>query len=116
MSLVKNYIKKMSHVCRSGSNYIQIEWLVSQNKEDIADFVIFSSDDKLKERISYKLVHYNSRSLTIRNDFVKVKYQISNIITLISYNKHIITQLFYCFRIQQIYVYNQKIVLVMTDK
>jgi len=45
---------------------------VLQNKEDIADFVIFSSDNKLQERSFSRLVPYNVRSQTIRSDFVKV--------------------------------------------
>lgn len=53
---------------------MKIDWLVLQNKEDIADFVIFSSGNKLDERISSKLVPYNLRSQTIKTDFIKVKY------------------------------------------
>lgn len=64
-------------IFRSRNNYLKIDWLVLQNKEDIADFVIFSAGNKLDERISSKLVPYNLRSQTIKTDFIKVKY-ISN--------------------------------------
>lgn len=58
---------------RIGSSYIKIDWLVVQNKEDIADFVIFGGHGKPEEeRNYYKLVPYNLRSQTIRNAFVKV--------------------------------------------
>lgn len=61
------------NVLRSGSSYIKIDWLVLQNKEDIADFIIYSGDNKSEERSSSKLVPYNLRSQTIRNNFLKVK-------------------------------------------
>lgn len=57
---------------RSGSSYIKIDWLVLQNKEDIADFIIFTGGNKLEERNSSKLVPYNLRSQTIKNSFIKV--------------------------------------------
>lgn len=58
---------------RSGSSFIKIDWFVLQNKEDIADFIVFSSDEKQMEKISSKLVPYNLRSLTVKNSFFKVK-------------------------------------------
>lgn len=62
---------KFREIKKSGSSYIKIEWIVLQNKEDIADFIIFSSDNKLQERSSSRLVPYNVRSQTIKSDFVK---------------------------------------------
>lgn len=44
-----------------------------QNKEDIADFVIFTGGNKLEERSSSRLVPYNLRSQTIKAAFIKVK-------------------------------------------
>lgn len=44
-----------------------------QNKEDIADFVIFTGGSKLEERSSSRLVPYNLRSQTIKAAFIKVK-------------------------------------------
>jgi len=60
-------------VFRTGSSYIKIDWFVLQNKEDIADFVIFTGGSKLEERSSSRLVPYNLRSQTIKAAFIKVK-------------------------------------------
>uniref|UniRef100_A0A2S2N8U2 Immunoglobulin superfamily containing leucine-rich repeat protein 2 n=1 Tax=Schizaphis graminum TaxID=13262 RepID=A0A2S2N8U2_SCHGA len=62
---------KFRQIKRSGSSYIKIDWFVLQNKEDIADFVIFTSGNKLEERSSSRLVPYNLRSQTIKAAFIK---------------------------------------------
>lgn len=60
---------------RIGNSYIKIDWLVVQNKEDIADFVIFSGNEKLERNDYFKLVPYNLRSQTIKNTSIKVNQQ-----------------------------------------
>uniref|UniRef100_A0A2S2R5K6 Chaoptin n=1 Tax=Sipha flava TaxID=143950 RepID=A0A2S2R5K6_9HEMI len=62
---------KFRGVKKSGSGYIKIDWLVLQNKEDIADFIIFTGGNKLEERNSSKLIPYNLRSQTIKNSFIR---------------------------------------------
>lgn len=66
--------KNLALICfRSGKHFIKIDWLVLQNKEDIADFVIFSGGNKLEENSPSKLVPYNLRSQTVKNTFTNVK-------------------------------------------
>lgn len=67
------YILIFLYDFRSGSSHIKIDWFVLQNKEDIADFIIFTGGNKLEERSSSKLVPYNLRSQTVKTSFVKVK-------------------------------------------
>lgn len=43
-----------------------------QNKEDIADFVIYSGNNDADEK-SQKMVPYNLRSQTLKNSFTQVK-------------------------------------------
>ncbi|XP_026815822.1 chaoptin-like [Rhopalosiphum maidis] len=62
---------KFRQIKRSGSSYIKIDWFVLQNKEDIADFVIFTGGNKLEERSSSRLIPYNLRSQTIKAAFIK---------------------------------------------
>lgn len=59
-----------------------------KNKEDIADFIIFSGDNKSEERSYSKWVPYNLRSQTIRNNIIKVEQQISH--SIINYINQII--------------------------
>lgn len=58
---------------RSGSSHTKIDWIVLQNKEDIAEFEIISFNNKLDERNYSKIVPYNLRSQTIRNENIKVR-------------------------------------------
>ncbi|XP_050439499.1 toll-like receptor 6 [Adelges cooleyi] len=62
---------KFRSLKKAGNKYLKIDWLVLQNKEDIADFVIFSGGTKVEERSYSKQVPYNFRSQTIRPTFVK---------------------------------------------
>jgi len=53
---------------------------VLQNKEDIADFVIFTGGYKLEERSFSRLVPYNLRSQTIKAAFLKVKNNLNIVV------------------------------------
>ncbi|XP_050530520.1 chaoptin isoform X1 [Daktulosphaira vitifoliae] len=62
---------KIRGLKKIGSSNLKIDWLVLQNKEDIADFIIFSGSSKTGERSFSKYVPYNLRSQTIRPIFIK---------------------------------------------